>query len=194
MTQHFLHARAPLAFIMAGLFMLAQVLFIGLTRLGIGAASELIAAGCGLVAVFASLLGLAALYSRLCAGSPRLAKAMAVLVVAATLMMLAAITMLLVSHADEHGTAVTLPPAVLGIIGGFLLAYVASFALAAIGGLKAGTKSVAGLLLVPVVCWGTIIIVGAVGIGTEALKLEIYLNVVMAIGFLALAASLRSRV
>ena len=193
MTPRLLQGRAPAAFTMAGLFMLAQVAFIGLTRLGIGAFSEMLAAASGLMAVFASLWALGGLHPRLSPGSPRLAKAMVVLVSIAALMMLTAIVLLLVSRAGDPGPMAALPPRVLGVIGGFLIAYVLSFALAAVGSMKADSKVVAGLLLVPVICWGAIIIVGALGAGPEALKLDLYLNAVMAISFLGLGAALKSK-
>jgi hypothetical protein len=182
-----LQARAPATFAIAGLFLLAQVLFIGLRKFGIGSFSELWAAVSGLTAIIASLIGLSGLYPRLSPSSPRLAKAALALIVIAGLLMCVALVLLL---SVDRGTSGSMPPAVLGIIGGFLISYVLAFALGAYCSVRSGTYAVAALLSVPAICWGAIVAVGAIA-GAGALQLDFYLNAFMAISFLGLGAILR---
>jgi hypothetical protein len=167
--------------------LLAQVLFIGLRKFGIGSFSELWAAVPGIAAIVASLVGLSGLYPRLSPVSPRLAKAAMALIVIAALLMCTALVLLL---SVDRGPSKAPPPVALGFIGGFLISYVLAFALGAVCAWRATEVAIASLALVPAFCWGAIIAAGAMG-GAGALQLDFYLNGIMAFSFLGLAATVR---
>lgn len=180
------HCRwSPGLFIAAGLLMLVQVVLIGLRTYGVGSFPEAWIASFAICAVVAALAALTGLSPGLSHAAPRLAKAGAAAALFAIVLLCTAAAWLVVgAHLGGHAGPV--PAWFPGFAAIFMFAFVLAFLLAAAASLKAGSRAMGCLLLVPAVAWSVIVLAGAVmGIGS-ALRLDLYTNGAIACALLAL--------
>lgn len=179
-------------FMVAGSFMMVNVIVLWLRYLSILQLSILWAAIPGIIALTASIIALFKLYPRISFKAPRLTKCGAgFAILAGAALSIAAIWI--------FGTAIftgeipePIPNGILGLIGVFVLSLVFAFISYALAFIFYSTSPGIGfLLIIPVASWGLILLVGVMEDLREGLKLDLYTNFFIAVSFLLLGLLLK---
>jgi hypothetical protein len=179
-------------FLVAGSFMMVNVIVLWLKYLSIIQLSVLWAAIPGIVALTASIIALFKLYPRISSNAPRLTSGGAgFAVLAGAALSIATIwifgTVIFDGHIPEP-----LPSGILALIGIFVVSLVIAFICYALAFLiYSSSRGIGILLLVPVASWCVILVAGIIKSFTVGLTLDLYTNIFIAVSFLTLGFLLR---
>lgn len=178
---------SSILFFIAGTFMLINVVFLWIRFYSDSQLSILWAAIPAIIGLAASVLGLLKLYPRISYETPWLARCGAgFAIVASTALCIAAIWIL---GASIFAGGISEPPpaGILALIGIFMVSMVIAFICCAVAFLiNSSSRKIGYLLLVPVACWGVMLVVGMINGMEVGLSLDFYTNGLIAIAFLSI--------
>lgn len=179
-------------FLVAGTFMMVNVLVLWLRYLSIFQLSILWAAIPGIIALTVSIIALFKLYPRISSNAPRLTRGGAgFAILAGAALSIAAVWI--------FGTAIftgeipePIPSGILALIGVFVLSLIFAFISYALAFIFYSTSQRIGfLLIIPVASWGLILLVGIIEDLRQGLTLDLYTNFFIAVSFIILGFMLR---
>lgn len=148
----------------------------------------------GIVAFVASVMGLIKLYPRISSSAPWLARGGVGFALLAAASLCIAALWILGEVIIAGGVSEPPPSGILGLIGIFIVAMVIAFIGNAFGFILGGElKSVGYLLMVPVVCWATMLVVGMFKGLQAGLALDVYTNAFIAAAFILLGVRLKNK-
>ena len=180
-------------FCIAGGFMLLNTVFLWIRHYLDYQLSILWAAIPAITALSTSVLGIVKLCRRLSTSRPRLAKCGSGLAFVACVTLSLAALWLFAASLFGSGLPNPAPQGFLALVGIFMVATVCAFLTSASAFLLDNTlRKIGYLLLIPVVCWGTMLVVGIINGLEVGISLDFYANGVIAIAFLAIGYTLRT--
>lgn len=180
-----LERASPALFVSSGMLLLVQVILIGLRRYEVVHLSDQWTAVPSIPGVIAGLIALIGLCPQLSQKAPTLAR-FAAAAAASAGMLLCTAAAWLIGSSMRGGLPQPLPVWFLGVAAAFIVAFIFGFILSGAASFRAGRRVNAGLLLVPALAWGSILVVGMMTNMSDALRLDYYTNGAIGCAFIAL--------
>lgn len=177
----------------AGILMLIQVLLIGLRRLGAESIPEYWAAPPAIGSVVTFICGLISLYPLTVDSSPKLSLTSVLSGITAGFILLATSIYLAYIALESGAAPQPLPLVIQGGVALFMVSFISALISGATACLRTRSmRSIGFMLFVPVLLWCVILAAATAITMTEALKLDVFTNGVIALALLAVGFKIRN--